>query len=420
MGIFYRLLQGLFGYKYIGYFPLIAILLIYFIPALFGVALFQDEQAWFFLAILLSTCLFYMFSYCLLSFSNGLSVLRKSKLKIVITPSFLTVIFFGCYLIFFLYVVITAPGLPVIMSFKGADGAKIVLAREQFLKAREGYESVLPYLNAFVTAVLIPYLIAVLYMTHHKLRHWVLGIFMLTLLVSLEKALIIKALLPIFVLAINQNIAIKRSHLKKILFLMVGIIVLTGFLAHAKFETTASDEQSLTQSNRYNLVGGSDTFSYLVNRAFWIPYVTAYDWLRYFDEKRDHEYLYGKTSSFVSALFGEERINVDREVFAYEWGQTETGTGSSNTAFFIEAYVNFGWLGVFIYSFIVALITKIFADTDNIPAKSVYYYYVYLLALGSLPATLLSNGLAFLILMAFLGGGVTARKTDSLKLLPQN
>ncbi len=137
--------------------------------------------------------------------------------KINININVLIIIFFGSYLALFLYMVLTAPHLALVESFYGADASTLEISREEFLKTRTGYEAFLPYLNAFMTAAIIPYLIAVLYIAKHKYRHLVLGIFIITLMITLEKALVIKALLPLMVLAANQNIKIDiKKNLGKI------------------------------------------------------------------------------------------------------------------------------------------------------------------------------------------------------------
>lgn len=390
-----RILYGVFSYKKIGLFLPKVVFLVYFIPAIFGLMFFKDEYAYFFLKILFVTIGAYMVSYYVLSCSNF--SIRNNK-KITISTNFLIFFLGGGYLIFFLYTLVTAPHLAIIESLRGADSHEIAIAREEFLKARQGNEYILAYINAFMTAALIPYLITALYVSAHKWRHLIMGIFIFTLLVSLEKSLIIKAALPILVLVTNEENISNRSPLVKIkmICLIIGVILLTGFLANIKVDV---DNQSTKQS-KYYLFGGGSQASFLFNRVVWIPYVTAYDWLRYFDEGKNHQYLGGKTSLFVSSFLGEEQINMEREVFNYQWGQSSTGTGNANTGFFIEAYVNFGWMGVIGYSFIIALIAQIFSKTDNIAAKSVYYFYAVQLSWGSLPGVLLSNGLLILVFIA--------------------
>src|SRR6478609_2280537 len=51
------------------------------------------------------------------------------------------------FLAFCIVVISTASSLPVVEAWKGASPAEIAVSRENFLKAREGWAAVLPYIN---------------------------------------------------------------------------------------------------------------------------------------------------------------------------------------------------------------------------------------------------------------------------------
>ncbi len=100
---------------------------------------------------------------------------------------------------------------------------------------------------------------------------------------------------------------------------------------------------------------------HLIWRSVAIPLVTAADAIRVLQEQFSGQPLWGATSSFVASLFGMERIEFERLVFAAQWGQNETGTGSSNSVYITEAFINFGWSGVVIFSFLIGLMMRMFA-----------------------------------------------------------
>jgi hypothetical protein len=90
----------------------------------------------------------------------------------------------------------------------------------------------------------------------------------------------------------------------------------------------------------------------LINRAVWIPFVTVYDTFRYWIESHDGRHLLGITSRPFAFLHEKEFLFLDREVFKFQFGGDDFTTGSSNAAFFADAYVNFGVPGVIILAFL--------------------------------------------------------------------
>ncbi len=471
---FYKLLYWFFNYEKLGRFPLVMMLCIYLLPALMGMVLFNDHYARSFLLMLILSCAVYAVSYYWIlqakifgKFSPKFNWNRNININQLILA------IFGGYIIFFLYVIFTAPHIAIVESLRGMDGYKIAIAREEFLKARTGGERVLVYINAIFTSALMPYLLALLYIVKHRFRHLILGIFILALTASLEKVLVLKALLPLLVLAVNDRF-LKKKYAPVILCLIFGVILSTSFLANirpahnsvlVKIQEVSKNEAKLIASQKgvyrpsdlqltdlkvNNQIGmkndfvvvsskqdflgffenkivvlenyykniqdaikenprflfGANTLSYLLNRALWIPYITAYDWLGYFDKKRNHEYFLGSTNGTISALFGLKRVYAEREVFSYQYGQVPDGTGVANAIFFIEGYVNFSWMGIIFYSFLLALITHIFVKTNDCAAKSVYFYFIYMISVGPLSSVLLSNGLILLIFI------VTLKKSD--------
>jgi hypothetical protein len=156
--------------------------------------------------------------------------------------------------------------------------------------------------------------------------------------------------------------------------------------------------------NERNIFGNKERQQvfFILNRLFWIPYITALDWLRYFQIEFNGTYLNGRSIAPLSFLFDTEVINMEREVFRYEWGQNETNSGRANTAFFIDAFVNFGYTGVFLYCLIVAFIFHIIGLSNNKIAVSVFYLQAYSLTISGLTPMIFSGGLIFTFLFSLI------------------
>lgn len=146
--------------------------------------------------------------------------------------------------------------------------------------------------------------------------------------------------------------------------------------------------------------GFDDSTLFLINRIVWIPYITAFDWLRYWEEVLDSKFLYGRSINGIAWLTGQQSIRLEKEVFGFQFGQTESGSGSANTLYSIDGFVNFGFIGVIVYSSIIGIISAFILSSDSIPAKMVYILHLYSLSFSSLPAILFSGGLMVLVLVS--------------------
>lgn len=153
-------------------------------------------------------------------------------------------------------------------------------------------------------------------------------------------------------------------------------------------------------SNEYRPSGA---LNFLMWRALAVPVFTSADALECFVVKLDSVHLMGATSSLTAALFGLERVNFERLVFEYQWGQTETGTGSANAVFFIDAYINFGWPGVVFFSAIVGVLFRMIAKSSDQALQAVWPLFAFGLYVSGLVGNLFSSG----FLLVFLLSGAT-------------
>jgi hypothetical protein len=151
--------------------------------------------------------------------------------------------------------------------------------------------------------------------------------------------------------------------------------------------------------HKYN-VFGFGRVAFVINRVLWIPYVTAYDWLGYFEQHLKAEFLHGATSSLVSRISGVEPFPMEREVFKYQFGTGGPQTAAANATFLVDAFVNFGWFGVVFYSFLLAAIIYLVTVVSNPAMQACSYYFFMQISMGALPGVIFSNGMLLLLFLS--------------------
>ncbi|MBA3594801.1 MAG: hypothetical protein H0W47_13550 [Polaromonas sp.] len=152
--------------------------------------------------------------------------------------------------------------------------------------------------------------------------------------------------------------------------------------------------------HKYNALGFG-RMAFVANRIFWIPYVTAYDWLSYFEQRLKAQFLHGATSSLLAKLSGKQPFPMEREVFKYQFGAGGPQTAAANATFLVDAYVNFGWFGVAFYSFLLAIVIYLIVAVGNPAMQACSYYFLIQISMGGLPGVFFSNGMLLLILLSF-------------------
>lgn len=299
------------------------------------------------------------------------------------------------------YAVVTAPGIALFEALRGASVSEVSGLREEFLRSREGWEKGLLYVYVIGVSAFMPLVISQLFMVRSKWRFAVLGAFLFSLALTLEKSRALVAMLPLVVIFVNSGKA------KKAYFVMVWlvlVIVLVSALARGGLssgEVAPEDNPLLGVPDEYNLfVGESSQIYYIINRVWYIPYVTAIDWLRYREIILSGENTLGRSISPIAWITGEERISLEQEVFAFQWGQNETGTGSANTAFYVDAYLTFDYLGVIIYSIILAFFVRVCVCSANKALIACLVISLYSVCFNSFSGVLFSGGLGFIFILA--------------------
>lgn len=302
------------------------------------------------------------------------------------------VLVYGLTLLFVAFcatTILSADSIPLIQALQGASPAEIAVAREGFLKARTGWASILPYVNGFLTATILPYCMCIALLNRYRYRWLIVAVFFLYSMVFVEKAFFLRIFLPLMAVVVVSRS--RRIRLTWLLAAAVGLLALNVIISGFSESTGTT-------------VGG-----FILFRAFSVPVSTVVDSLDYWWQNYRGIPFMGATNLVLSSLFGLQRVPFEREVFEYEWGASETGTGSSNAAYFVEAYVNFGIPGVIITSILLGMLISYIGRSKDLALRCTLPLVLYSVFVGGLLGLLFGNGLIIcLLLSAYLNRRATA------------
>ena len=348
-------------------------------------------------------------------------IMSDSALKIMILST-------SClYFLVFAFAVISAEKVALFEVFKGATALEIVESREMFLRAREGSYKLLIYAFSILSSAVMPYFLMLGFIRHIKIVYPLFFLFLISLTFSMEKALFLKALFPLLLISVNGYF-----YKKAILWLpALAIVILVGmtYLARgsdngASVGTTNVPLKMLSEDElnrktdifqggkylsfrehviKYFPLRGDSGIGYLINRAVWIPYITAYDWIKYFEQEMGGQHLWGKTSIVISKFMHVEQFPMEGKIFDYQFGLRNIKTAAANTNFMIDGYINFSWFGVICISAFMGCVLAYLRIISNPAASACIYFFLFQLLGGGFLGTLLGGGLfIFLGLVLFI------------------
>lgn len=328
---------------------------------------------------------------------------------IVLPARLVAFVVWGAFAVLVFVILATADSIPFLDALSSASTAQdLAVKRQDFLAARQGWEAVLPYLNVMFMGSIIPYALGVLFVNMHALRWIVLPLVMAYSLQALEKILLVKVLTPLFVLAMQKRVW-NAAILVLMSVLTLGLFYLTTHLSRG--ETSLEDVAVSSAppqapaafsvvtyfSTAYRPSGAIDL---LIWRSIAVPMFTAADALKVMDNELNNQLQFGATSTFLAPIAkivtGREKINFDAMVYTYQWG---SHLGRANSAYFNEASVNFGWLGVVGFSLIIGICLRLFSRSPDPAFAALWPLFCWNVFQAGLIGTLLSNG--FLLVFAF-------------------
>lgn len=321
---------------------------------------------------------------------DGIAKNRERKIRI--DTIFWSRMIVAGFAAFVLVTFATAQSIPIFSYFGGADANELSQQRGALFKGREGWQIVLLYLFTLFAQALMPYAVAVQFLSKDKMRYFSTAIFLLFTISFLQKFLFVNALLPlIYVYAMTKHQSNRTLVIS--LFVFPLILYLMTLLSMGSNETYSGigNDTGTVFSADYQPTGPIDT---LVWRTFAVPVFTATDTLHVFYERLGGVHLNGATSNLISSLTNLERVNLERMTFDYQWGWNDTA--NANAVYFVDAFVNFGWIGLCIISLLVGQSLRWFRNSEDLAIKSLWPLYCLGLFNANFIAMLFSN--AFLLI----------------------
>ncbi|PJE43438.1 MAG: hypothetical protein CUR33_09180 [Pseudomonas sp.] len=333
-----------------------------------------------------------------------------------------------------------ADTVPLFIALRGAGLMDIAHSRSQFLAGLVGYESLLRYSAFMLGRSVMPLILVAAFMLKARFRYWLLVLLLVLSMLAMEKAAPIFVLLP---LAFYYVMVCRWKAVFMTASIMLGCVLALAFLAGGGNSRSSVDSVSVAATDDSSQVlivppgmpiqeamGDpsrallpyylckhfsdeqyqfdpnklSAKFTLLLNRVGWVPYITAYDWLEFQRIVLEDRLTLGRSISFVHLLFGEPKMQLEKMVYVYEYGASPGGQGASNTVFFVDAKLAFGWVGVIVYCLVFTFFAAcIFTSGSQVLIVSSIVCFI-IASVSSLTATLLSGGLfIYFVLSLFLG-----------------
>jgi hypothetical protein len=254
------------------------------------------------------------------------------------------------------------------------------------------------YIFSVLISSVIPFCVVLLFEIKSKLR-FPAAIFVGFVCISfLVKAMFLNLVLPLLAYAVMKRKVSNKSFFTAISLTIVGIILMVNLAGYNKDESSAPNKLDIVAFMSVAAEAPSATY-FFVWRAIAIPILAARDTLQVHDEQFGNQPLFGATSGTLARLIGAENINMERIVFAQQYGGWND-IGNTNTTFSVDAYINFGYVGVFVYGMFAAFIISYLTSTPSVAMSAMALLFVFFLFGASLIGIILSNG--FFVLLAWL------------------
>lgn len=328
----------------------------------------------------------------------------------VINESLFHAVVWAAFALFIAVTFYTAKSIPLWSALAGADANTLSVERGEFLKGRVGAELALLYISTIFVNTLLPYSMVRLFMGKSKWRYPLAGLFFFFSISFLQKTLFLNLILPLGYYAAQRL----KINFRKVLLALGTAWVLLYFLTliSTRGESVAAlvygdVDVNMLFSATFRPVG---TMEMLLWRIFSVPVFTATDMLLVFRQQLGGNELMGATSSLLSTLFGMQRVNIERMVFAHQFGAWNE-IANANAVFFVDAFVNFGWVGIVLFSMFVGQTLRWFYLSDDEAFKALWPLYCFVLLSAPLIGMLFSNGYLYMFFHAlFIRLGHPGRK----------
>lgn len=398
----------------VGFWFLPFVFCVFILPQALFVSLgFNDNLSFLIFFIGLISVFFYCVGGWVAKRLSGVRQLNLNKAKWAVF-NFLFFLYGVTYFVLF-YVYGGVPFIDLVMG--GGDAAVL---RAQFYKGLEGVAQVFVYIRSILVRGFLPFAVLVLFVSKGRLRfYFYLIVITLFSVSSMEKSLLLWAYVPLLFYTLVENL--KKDFLLSLFlcgffFCVVSFFSLTssadytvkppesqGQYVHAVcIDSCYSEVQNVSLVDQedyqfllHDLDEGS-TLTYLLNRIIWVPFVTVYDSFYYWQVTYD-DYLLFSINRHLSALFGFDYADLERNVFRFQYGSGTDSTGNANASYIAEAYIGFGLTGVILFSTVLGAIFGVIVKSGVKP----FVCSLPIIAIGLLSASFLSmlfsGGLLFFL-----------------------
>lgn len=381
-------------------FYIVTNVLFYFLPAFLSLFFFKTTYFYHSLELII------IFLISLVFFTFGFNVFKSHFLKFNINNIKLSikVLYFLLIVYFFVVYKVFTDTPPALFHVLTGDYKMINELRAFATKNKTGIDSFYNGIYFTLSYVVLPCLLLYVYQKKYKYKHLIFVFFTFILMLNMQKARIIYLIIPLLFLFIKKVPKIKLIRYSLFfLFFLILISGLTGF--NSERDIILSDNLFIrSTTNARFLFENFTSFNFVINRIFWIPFITAVDWISFYYVEVNH-YLNGATIPLFYKIFGHEsRFLIENEVFKYSYGASDGSLGTANSHFALDAYLNFGFLGVLFYSFLAGgIISSLFYLLPK-PINIVIFNYAYAISFSSLHANFMGGGLWLLILFVMFIG----------------
>lgn len=392
--------------------------------------LLDDELARFLFYLVLSAIFFVYVGYAAAIWLEG--KIRQS-FQIYSTPIFCL---FAVFVLASMYLIATSQS-ALWLSINGGSFESVANARELFTKYRSGGETIFVYLYALLLRSVVPLGLVWLFAKRSQWRYILLVLIIGLLLNSLEKMLPALVIMPLAAYYWLKGDYKKTLYFACLLFIIFFIATYFSTI-HPKVtpEIQRELQYKLRSSNiegkqmqkprkadipsnafeplvfvkngnfmiEFNIVNGMNrikrnfkphnTFTKIMERALWTPFITAYDWLHLWKNHYGH-FLKGRSIGIIAKLTGYQKINFDKEVHYYQYGVKD----DANALYVADAYINFGFFAVAVYSILIGFFMGFLRLTESLEFISVSTIYAYALSISAVPPNLLSGGIGVFLLL---------------------
>lgn len=357
-------------------------------------------------------------------------------------------VWFLLYAFIFTYVLmfIEFGGVPL-LQYSSVENTSSL--RAEFTKADGGALAILTYFKSIFSKGMLPIIVCWFYLKESR-KSFLCVLFGLTflLLSAFEKAGLVWIFLPLFFIQIYYKNY--KELFQSIIFVllctaMVSVVSLSHLASTTKPDNKANEtlvlmhaninhfEQSDPVLNKYKTIKQLGLFEeqifnytttsiheseddyqflltfgqkgepiwFMLNRIFWIPFITAYDTLLFWQQNYQ-EHLYFGVNRYLAVITGYPFANLERRVFRFQFGSGIGSTGNSNASFISEAYIGFGYLGVALFSLILGAIIGLFAKSNVVIFRSIIPLIYFSVLSASFISSLFSGGLLLMFFIFFI------------------